>query len=336
MKIIFRADGNGDIGYGHISRLNAFANFIKNKYVFSFLIRNNTNKKIINQCFSIIEIPNKLNIQDELVWIRSKFNPKDHLIITDGYQFDSNYQKTIKKSGYKLICIDDMIENYMYADSVINHAIGVEKNNYIGEKYVNYYLGSEYALLRKSFIKKTKYIDIKFETAFVSFGGTNSCRITMSAVQSLLNLKKFNKIFVVAGKSFTNKKSINFLRENDKTELFLDIGEDLMSQLMRIADFAIVPSSTISYELASLRCSIASGYTTKNQFNLYEGLRKKNIIFELGNISNFKEEDFDFKLKYIFNSNTDIFRIKMKNQIKFFDGNQKKRLTYIIDNLINK
>ena len=99
----------------------------------------------------------------------------------------------------------------------------------------------------------------------MSFGGTNSCNITLGAVKSLLKLKKFKKIFVVAGKSFNDKKTVNFLKKNKKTELFIDIDEGLMSEIMSISDFAIVPSSTISYELASLRCSIASGYTTKNQ-----------------------------------------------------------------------
>ena len=109
-----------------------------------------------------------------------------------------------------------------------------------------------------------------------------------------------------------------------------------MSEIMIISDFAIVPSSTISYELASLRCSIASGYTTKNQVNLYDGLRKNNIIFGLGNISNSEKDDFYLKLKDIFNSNTDVFKAKIENQTKFFDGNQKKRLTNIIKDLINK
>ena len=104
----FRADGNGDIGYGHISRLQAFANFIKSKYDF-FLTGFKTNKKILNQNFNIIELPTNLNLCEEIAWIRSRFNPTNHIIITDGYQFDSNYQKNIKKLGYKLICIDDMM-----------------------------------------------------------------------------------------------------------------------------------------------------------------------------------------------------------------------------------
>ena len=90
-----------------------------------------------------------------------------------------------------------------------------------------------------------------------------------------------------------------------------------ISKLMSNSDFAVVPSSTISYELAASRCIIASGYTSNNNY-IYNGLLKKNLIFGLGNITNFKEEDFDIHLK-ILSCKKEEFKIKLKNQIKYFD-----------------
>ena len=65
------------------------------------------------------------------------------------------------------------------------------------------------------------------------------------------------------------------------------------------SDIAVVTSSTISYELAASRCVIVSGFTTENQLNIYNGLLDKNMIFGLGNIKNFEEEDFNKHLKKI-------------------------------------
>ena len=174
---------------------------------------------------------------------------------------------------------------------------------------------------------------MKFETAFVCFGGTNSSKITMSAVNSLLNFKNFEKIYVVVGKSFANISQIEFLKENVRTELFVDIGEKVISEIMSYSDFAIVPSSTISYELASFRCIIASGFTTENQINIYKGLRNKNIIFGLGDISNFEEKDFNLQLKTILISENEVYQTKIRNQIKYFDGNQKERYKKILNSL---
>lgn len=336
MKILLRADGNGEIGYGHLSRLNAFAEIIVDEFEIYFLTRKSSDLSIISDLTTKIVIPNELNQEEEILWIFERFNPKNHLFIADGYQFNSYYQKKVKNLGYKLIFIDDLVKFHMYADCVINHAIGIEENQYFGEKHIRYFLGSEYALLRSSFIessKSRKEKDIKLETAFVSFGGTDSSKITRKAVNSLLSFNTFKKIHVVVGKSFTDFDTIGFLKENVKTELFVDIEEKAMYKIMCKVDFAIVPSSTISYELASARCIIASGFTTQNQFHLYEGLRKENIIFGLGDISSFEEKDFKTQLEIILNSEKEVFQNKIQSQIKYFDGNQKERLMNIINSL---
>jgi UDP-2,4-diacetamido-2,4,6-trideoxy-beta-L-altropyranose hydrolase len=336
MKVLLRADGNGEIGYGHLSRLNAFSDILGDEFEKVFLTREDTGVEIINRNVKIKLLPKGLSVDGEIKWMAEHFSSKNHIIIADGYQFNSSYQKKVKDLGYKLIFIDDLVKFHMHADCVINHAISLEENQYSGEKYVRYFLGSEYALLRSSFIESSKsraVKDIKLETAFVSFGGTNSSKITRSAVNSLLSFNTFKKIYVVVGKSFADGETIEFLNKNIRTELFVDIDEKTMSKIMCKADFAIVPSSTISYELASSRCIIASGFTTENQFYIYEGLRNKNIIFALGDISSFEEKDFNAQLEIILTSKKEVFQKKTQNQIKYFNGNQKERLVNIINSL---
>ena len=118
---------------------------------------------------------------------------------------------------------------------------------------------------------------------------------------------------------------IKFFEQNKRIKLYKDIGENKIFKIMINSDIAIVPSSTISYELASTRCIIASGFTSENQLHIYNGLLEKNIIFGLGNITNFEEEDFNKHLKKILNYKKKDIRIKIKNQIKYFDGKQKNR-----------
>tara|TARA_B100000787_G_C16148243_1_gene275306 strand:- start:133 stop:1155 length:1023 start_codon:yes stop_codon:yes gene_type:complete len=337
MKVILRSDGNEEIGYGHLSRLNSFADILGDEYEKIFLTKEDTNVAIIDKNVKIELISKGLTIDEEVNWIADNFNPTNHIIIADGYHFNSRYQKLIKKNGYKLIYVDDMLSSYMYADCVINHAIGVTKKQYFGEKYVCYYLGSKYALLRSSFLKaSTSTIErnINFQVAFVSFGGTDSSMIIKNAVNALLDFKRFTTINVVVGKSFNNLGIINFLKENKKVKLFIDINEETICRIMKASDFAIVPSSTISYELASSRCIIASGYTTQNQFYIYEGLRKQNIIFEMGDISNFEEKDFYSQIEKVLSTSVSEIQNKIKNQIKLFDGKQKDRLIEIIESLI--
>ncbi len=47
MKVLLRADGNGAIGYGHLSRLNALANIIGQEFKVIFLTRYDSNISLI-------------------------------------------------------------------------------------------------------------------------------------------------------------------------------------------------------------------------------------------------------------------------------------------------
>lgn len=335
-RIIFRADGNGEIGYGHLTRLNALADIISPEFKVTFLTRHDSNISLIGNNIEIVIIPKEIGLNDEIYWIYKKFTTNNNLIIADGYQFNTSYQKKIKNLGYKLIFIDDLVKFHMYADIVINHAIGLDESHYSGEKYVKYYLGSKYALLRNSFIEVSKSRvekTLKFETAFVSFGGTNVSRIIRCAVEALIEFESFKRVIVVIGKSFSSKDVINFFSTESKIELFREVDEKEISKLMQRSDFAIVPSSTISYELACSRCIIASGYTVQNQFHIYEGLKENNIVFGMGDISNFVKEDFQYQIKKIVTSKIEVLESKLQSQINYFDGNQKERLLNIVNSL---
>lgn len=337
--MILRSDGNGKIGYGHLSRLNAFAEILKDNYETTFLTKEDSNLSIINPNLKVELLSKKFNMEEEVQWMSEKYNNKEYLIIADGYQFTSNYQKSIKKKGFKLIFVDDMISDYMYADCVINHAIGVDIEKYIGEEYVNYLLGPKYSLLRSSFLKLSKSIrekEIFFKTAFVSFGGTDSSILIRNAVNALLKFNNFKIINVIVGRSFNDIELRKFLENNKRIEFLMDIDEKAISEIMEKTDFAIVPSSTISYELASSRCIIASGYTTQNQFHIYEGLRKKNVIYEMGDLLKFQEKDFCFQIERVLSAPISDLKEKITNQINLFDGLQSERLIKIVNSLVKK
>ena len=193
-KVILRGDGNSEVGYGHLSRLFALSDIINLEFKIIFLTRHNSKFSLFDDKNEIVVIPKEVCFKKEVNWISKRFSSKNNLIVLDGYQFNSDYQKELKNIGFKLIFIDDLIEHHMYADFVINHAIGLKESQYNGETYVKYFLGSKYSLLRNSFIKLSKSINkkkIKFNTGFICFGGTNSSKITLNAINSLLKFKKF-------------------------------------------------------------------------------------------------------------------------------------------------
>ena len=73
------------------------------------------------------------------------------MVVIDGYQFDTEYQQKVKKSGASLVCLDDLHNQHFVADIIINHAPGVDPGKYSAEPYTQYLLGPSYALLRPAF-----------------------------------------------------------------------------------------------------------------------------------------------------------------------------------------
>ena len=96
-NVVLRADGNVEVGYGHLSRLNALASIIKSEFSVVFLTRFNSNISLIEKNIEIIKIPKDVCFKDEVAWINKKFNSKNNFIVLDGYQFSSNYQKKNKR-----------------------------------------------------------------------------------------------------------------------------------------------------------------------------------------------------------------------------------------------
>src|SRR5690606_24941131 len=109
------------------------------------------------------------------------------------------YQKRVKDGGFKLVYIDDLTTEYMYADVVLNHSPHVKESNFKAEPYTRFALGTKYAILRPIFLeaaKRERKIEI-IDTAFVCFGGSDFNCLTYNAIMGLLEVKNIVKIYVV-------------------------------------------------------------------------------------------------------------------------------------------
>ena len=129
-NIIIRVDGGVYTGMGHITRCIAIAEILKKKFNVIFAIQN-PDKHIIQTIRpvtkAIIALPKTKNFNtDQVNFVRHLNN--DDIVILDGYNFKTGYQKAIKNKGCKLVCIDDLHAWHHVADVIINHAEGINEN----------------------------------------------------------------------------------------------------------------------------------------------------------------------------------------------------------------
>ncbi len=325
-KIYFRADGNETIGLGHVIRTFALALYLEEDFHCIFVIKNPTST-ILN----MIKSPQLvvLNINNEVEFFNI-INDED-IVVLDGYNFDSPYQITIKESCLKLVCIDDIADRIFYCDVIINHVEGLSEKNYDCQPFTKIFLGLKFVLLRKPFLLATtnKRIINEISSYFICFGGSDNENFTKNTLEQLLKIDSVEKINIVIGGGYQYSDDLNILCKSInscKINLYQNIGANEMVNIILDADLAIVPSSSIAYEVLSVNIPIISGYTVANQEAIYNSLVEKDLVLGIG----------AFPIKQLA-KNIEIIKTRknkiIENQANLFDGKSSERLLKIFKNL---
>lgn len=322
-KILCRADGNSAIGLGHLYRMFAIVEFCKENYEIIFLTKESTTTSIFPKEYTVELVPSNISIDDEPKWISKNYASSKYIIVIDGYQFKSNYQKLLKQFNYKLIYIDDLKTEYMYADVIVNHSVQANSSDYSSKKYTQFALGTSFAMLRPSFInaaKEIRKID-KIENVFICFGGADPYNLSLKAANALIKIESIKQVHIVLGGAYIHEEIFLLEKESKKIKLYKNLDEGVLCKVMKLCQFAIAPSSTILYELCSVKIPVLSGYYVKNQIDFYKGLLKKEIIIGGGDFSNYKSDDFEKATRKFINQRN--YNSYIERQQQLFNGKNK-------------
>jgi len=245
-EILIRADGNNEIGLGHLVRCSALAEMLKNDFNISFFCREIPDKlqrEFVAYGFHCQRISNESEFIDQI--------SDNSIVILDGYGFDTDYQKNVKGTGARLACIDDLHDKEFVSDLIINHSPGVKPEDYKSEAYTRFALGLEYALLRPAFIEQAGRIrkNEETETVLICFGGSDRQNLTQKTLQVIAEFPQFNKIILITGPAFNHTKSLMSIVTSDNRISYRHaLNEQQMLTALLEANLAIVPASGILLE----------------------------------------------------------------------------------------
>lgn len=319
-KVYIRADGSPQIGLGHLVRCIALAQMLKCDFEISFYckdIPHSMQIELTKNGFALVKISNEEQFVGDLF--------EHTIVVLDGYNFDTEYQRQIKEKSCKLVFIDDLHEKEFYADLIINHAPGIVPGDYKAQSYTQFALGLDYALLRPSFIEQAKKERIfeKIETLLICFGGSDSKNLTQSTLEIALEFKKFKKIIVVTGAAYKITEDFIQLTKSDKRiDYRSDLDEKKILDAMLESELAIVPSSGILLEAIASGCIVISGFYVENQKYVYDSFINQGVIIGCGS----------FDHKKIRNTLEVVFTKKRK-ELKLIDGKSKLRLNNVFKQL---
>ena len=331
-KIILRADGNNLIGFGHIYRLLALADILKNHYYLVFAchatssfieqeIKKNCNELIILDGELPFKTPDEISTSDEIDFDLGDILTGNEIVVLDGYYFGLKYQQAIKQQNCKLVCIDDLATNYFVADAIINHAPGIDKEIYKTEPQTKVYSGLDYAILREPFFSNLNTNANKKNDAFISLGGSDYFEITLKLVLALNSLKFLETLHIMCSSSFPKKMMTELEEMSSKRsniKLYNNLSATQIVNLMDECKYAFVSASTVLLESYARGLICFAGYYTNNQMFIYNGFVKENKAIGLGNFNDFNKNNLEsnlslsnslLSLKKSINSNTNILNI---------------------------
>lgn len=335
-NIVFRVDASVNSGLGHLTRSITIAEIIKDSFNLMFVCHNindNLKNKIEKVTKNIIEIPTTYNYDQDFINF-SEHVDSESIIVLDGYCFDTNYQIKCKKIAYKVIFIDDQNDQHFYSDAVINHILGMNKKDFSKENYTKLYLGTDYAILRKSFLNEAKkeINELNFRRLFINMGGSDINDVTSHILLQCLKLNYFSVINVVTGSFYKNKDYLEKLiqkHSNIKINLYSDLDEEKLCDVIRDSGVAICPVSTISYEVCCFGIFLITGYISESQKRILSFFEKEEICYSLGNLTEISFSKIDLAVKQIENLEN-----RMVTKQKYlFNKNQKHNILEVFNNL---
>ena len=294
-KVFIRADGNAEIGLGHLIRCKALAHMLKEEFSISFFLKeipSSLLKEITTAGFEVNQIETEEKFLQSLTG--------NEIVVLDHYELlNLNYQRTIKNIGSKLVCIDDLHNTEFYADLIINHSPGITISDYHAQPYTNFALGPGFSLLRPSFLRAAvnpKEITV-VDNLMVCFGGSDFQNLTKKVLDVVNEIDRFKKINVVLGASYPYRDSLNEIPDkNNKIQIFESLNELEILSVIRSSNVSIVPASGILLE------TIAGGslpficYYADNQKELFNYFHRNDMLPTFDAI-NFDRKKFKQELK---------------------------------------
>lgn len=325
-KIIFRADGNSKIGFGHISRCLALAELLSKDHYICFAIQGPNQdlldnlKKVVNEV--VVLAHSEPSTHAFLTELDSHVTGEE-IIVLDGYHFNTAYEENLKKSARAVVSIDDIPNRHFVSDLVFNFCGALSARDYSREFYTQLFLGFEYVFLRLPFLRSFPE-NKKFNNhLFLNMGGADSGNETLKILNELIAIEYSGEIEVVIGNNYPHLTSLGpILKNRDSILINQGLTAEEMFNCMNRCALAIVPPSTVALEFLS-----TGGLTFLHQTASNQAFQKSYLIDS--------KLAFDYAaFKSIGLTNPEpLFQRCMKVQKNVFDGSSMSRVQKIFSEL---
>ena len=284
-RLLLRADGNSRIGLGHVMRLLALTEILREEAAEClFLVREPSPElkvQLAEAGCTVLEVPVQL-LAEEAAWlVRHILRATDNLVL-DGYAFTYGYQHTVRGAVARLVYLDDLHSFPMAADMVLNPAGGISLSHYdMRQPGARLLAGPAYAPLRAAFRQASSLPASTAlpDTVLVCLGGADPTHQTQHVAAALLALPTVVQVHAVLGSAYSGWDELRaWAVQQPRLALHRNLSAAKLMELMHRCGAAVCSPSTVSYEY----CAAGGGLLlllpmADNQHDINQYLREAGL-----------------------------------------------------------
>lgn len=290
---LIRADGNAQIGAGHLMRCLTIAEEFAALYgrenicfvcaevsSAELVVDDNFQAYVLGTDYQELEL--ELSEWDRLPSeLRLKKSLKKPVILVDSYYVTDKYLASLRAYGY-VVLLDDFGEHCYPVDCVINYNAPADPWHYrrlYQGKDVMQLIGNRYTPVRRQFCDAAYQVKEEVHSVLITTGGGDQDNIAGKILERLYDR---NWIFyLVTGRFNPNLQKLKELENNfDNVHICYDVKN--MAELMEKCDVAVTAGGSTVYELAAVGVPFICFSYAENQEILTNYIRAENITGEAG------------------------------------------------------
>ncbi len=313
MILVCRTDASVAIGTGHVMRCLALAQAWQDaggQAIFAIAEATAAvRERLQQQGFQILSVeaaPGSLEDARSLSALAK--DAAAGWLVVDGYCFDDEYQRALKREGFKILFIDDYGNARHYAaDFILNQNAAAQESDYPNrESCTRLLLGARYALLRREFVAESarpREIPPVARRVLITMGGSDPQNFAECAMRAFarVNIEGAEAI-VVAGGSNPHTESLERTAAELGGKLRVKNNVSNMAELMSWADVAVSGAGSTSWELCRMGLPALTVDVAQNQRSLARELDRRGCTIHLGSADSVSEQVIADRLQWLMNS----------------------------------
>ena len=285
--LIIRADGSTQRGLGHLYRSAALADMLRNDFqaILAYREAPDEVEGFFPETFKHYIDLSTYSVEQEALGLVAEVNKqigrKTAIYLLDGYQFDDQYQTTLKQQGLLLACIDDIHAYPFVCDLLINHASSARRDQYNASDYTQFLLGLPFALTRSPFRQQARSRNGaigSLNDVFVCLGGADPLNLSLDTAKTCLSTPTIN-IHVVLGPAHPSRDSLTTLQNThpNRLHLYHNLSAEAIAELMAHCGIGVTSPSGVALEYLSTGGHLFLRPFVDNQQEFYADVTAKGL-----------------------------------------------------------